>query len=126
MDYTALNEDICRIAESCYKKCTVLMNIWLLKGSCWDSLFSFYTDTEEHFNKSAQNEEVEEETSNDDNECEQCAFCNEVVDHSKHCLKTCSNCDFTTKCWAEDNKQWNETPDHNFSTAELREMGFKI
>ena len=82
-----------------------------------------HKDTEEQFNESAQNEE---ETSNDDNECETCGFCNEVVDHSKLSLKTCSNCDFTTKCWAEDNKHWNETPDHNFSTAELRDMGYKI
>ena len=50
-------------------------------------------------------------------------FCNELVNHSKHNLKTCSNCDFSTKCWAED---WNETPAHIFSTADLRDMGYKI
>ena len=82
-----------------------------------------YNDTEEHFNESPQNEEVEKETSNDDNEFEKRFFCNELVNHSKHNLKTCSNCDFSTKCWAED---WNETPAHIFSTADLRDMGYKI
>ena len=72
-------------------------------------------------------EESDKEIESDDaNDEKACAFCNEIVDHSKNSLKTCSNCDFTTKCSAEDNKHWNETPDHIFSTVELREMGYKI
>ena len=83
-------------------------------------------DCVEDFGKSDQIEEVEEETSTDDNKYKKCEFCNEIVDHSQHHLRTCSNCDFTSKCWAEDNKHWNETPDHNFSVEELRNMGYKI
>ena len=83
-------------------------------------------DTEKNFSEGSQNEEVVEETSHIDNENEKCAFCNEIVDHSKHHIRTCTNCDFTTKCWAADNKHWNETPEHNFSTAELRDMGYSI
>jgi hypothetical protein len=103
----------CKNLETCkYKKCQFSHTV--------------NTDSVEHFSKSAQNEEVEEETSTDKIECEKCEYCNEIVDHSEHHLRTCSNCDFTSKCWAEDNKHWNETPDHVFSTAELREMGYKI
>ena len=103
----------CNNLEKCkYKKCQFSHTI--------------YSDTEKNLSENSKNEEVQEETSNDDNECGKCAFCDEMVDHSKHNLRTCSNCDFTTKCWAEDNKHWNETPDHNFSAEELRKMGYKI
>ena len=67
--------------------------------------------------------EIEQDVSNDDKKC---AYCNEIADHSKANLQNCSKCELNSTCWAEYNKKWNETPDHIFSTAELREMGFKL
>ena len=67
--------------------------------------------------------EIEYDVSNDDKKC---AYCNEIVDHSKANLQNCSKCELNSTCWAEYNKHWNETPDHIFSTAELREIGYKL
>ena len=52
-------------------------------------------------NSDVRDEDIESEVVTDEKAC---TFCDEVVDHSKNNLRTCSNCDFTTKCWAEDNK----------------------
>ena len=60
---------------------------------------------------------------NDEDACDKCSFCYEIVDHDEHNLQECSKCDFKSKCWAEYNLQWRKTPDHIFSIAELKENG---
>ena len=38
---------------------------------------------------------------NDEDACDKCSFCNEIVDHDEHNLQECCNCDFKSMCWAE-------------------------
>ena len=72
---------------------------------------------------SVSDEEAENEVLDENNEF---VHCNELVDHSQHNLQECSNCDFSSKCWAECNKHWQDTSYHIFSTAQLRDMGYNV
>ena len=53
-------------------------------------------------------------------------YCYEVVNYSKNALQECSKRDFESKCGEEYNKHCRDTPDHIFSTEELRDMGRNV
>ena len=84
--------------------------------------FSHFVDDaiEEH---SVDNDGENENEAMNDND-EYCGYCHEVMDHSQNAFQECSKCDF--KCGEEYNKHWRDTPDHIFSTEELRDMGRNV
>ena len=47
----------------------------------------------------------------------------ENTNHSSNKIHNCCECEFETKCLAENNKHWREATGHIFSKVELREMG---